>query len=302
METSWRWSGQILRGDLLSREPAYAYPQWMREIAPAETWERWWGGRGVFFRAPLYGYLLAGGRAIVGDGFWGIALCQLALALAGVWLTFLLAERFFGTWAALAAGLGSALFGPSLLYEAFLLRDPLTATCSLAMLWALVRAPETGLPGWFLAGLSFAVSLLAREATLAFAPFVVLWALQRLGARRGAGALGALLAGAVLALAPLVARNVAVGVSPWALSSRGVEEIVIGHAAGGSVAALSIPPATGAILAQSDARLAPAIRLTLASYDGRWGDLAAHEVARLRAIVSRHEGADNASYAYFAQR
>jgi 4-amino-4-deoxy-L-arabinose transferase-like glycosyltransferase len=302
METSWRWSGHILAGDLLSREPTYAYTYWMRTIAPVETWERWWGGRGVFFRAPLYAYALAGFRLATGDGYWGVALCQLALGVAGVGLVFLLAERFFGPLAAMAAGLGSALYGPSLLYEAFLLRDALTATAALSMLWTLVRAPDGGVHRWLLAGLCFALNALARETTVAFAPFVVLWAVQRLGARAAARALGGFAVGAALGLASLAARNVAIGVVPWALSSRGVEELVLGHASGGSLGGLGIPPATRSILEQSDARLLPAVRLTLASYGGDWRALAAHELARLGSVASRFEAGDNVNWYYFEAR
>jgi 4-amino-4-deoxy-L-arabinose transferase-like glycosyltransferase len=302
METSWRWSGRILEGDVLSREPTHPYPSWMAEIAPVERWARWWGGRHVFFRAPLYAYLLAGMRLVAGDGFWGIALCQMALALGGVALAFVLAERVFGTPAALVAGLGSALYGPSLLHEPLLLRDPLAVTCTLAMLWALLRAPDGGPRRWFLAGLAFAACTLARETTGAFAPFVVLWAVQRLRARAAALALGGFLGGALLGLSPLALRNVAVGVTPWALSSRGVEEFVIGHAAGPGPAGLGIPPATGRILLEADGRLLPAMRLTLASYAGDWRTLARRERDRLRAIVSRYEPADNVSWTYFATR
>ena len=105
MAAHYRWSGRILQGDILSRDTARPYTAWMQEIASQETWERWWGGKAVLHKAPLYPYVLAGIRLLAGDGFWAIGLCQLALGLVNVWLTFLLANRFFGRTAATVAGI-----------------------------------------------------------------------------------------------------------------------------------------------------------------------------------------------------
>src|SRR5689334_21272040 len=70
MSLAYEWSGHILRGDLLGREPVHQYTTWMREIAPPATWDRWWGGAQVFHQAPLYAYALAAFRFVAGDHFW----------------------------------------------------------------------------------------------------------------------------------------------------------------------------------------------------------------------------------------
>jgi hypothetical protein len=59
MADHWQWAGRIVAGDWLSRDVPAPYPSWRRAIAPPETWERW-HGRGVFYKAPLYPYVLAG--------------------------------------------------------------------------------------------------------------------------------------------------------------------------------------------------------------------------------------------------
>src|SRR5262245_28921388 len=143
METAWRWSGRILGGDLLGRDTVHQYTEWMQSIAPLETWERWWGGRGVFHQAPLYAYVLAAMRLVAGDGVLAIALCQLAFGLANVALVFVLAGRVFGGRAAVLAGLGAALYGPLVFHEPFLLRDTVAVTCSLVLLTALLRAARS---------------------------------------------------------------------------------------------------------------------------------------------------------------
>src|SRR5437870_12022184 len=84
MSLAYEWSGHIVRGDLLGREPVHQYTTWMREIAPPETWDRWWGGAHIFHQAPLYAYTLAAFRLLAGDRFLPIALCQALLGLANV--------------------------------------------------------------------------------------------------------------------------------------------------------------------------------------------------------------------------
>src|SRR5437870_2438079 len=82
------------------------------------------------------------GRLLAGDGFWEIGLCQLALGLVNVWLTFLLADRFFDRTAATLAGVGAAFYGLFLLHETLLLRDCLGVTTSLLLLWGLSRCDD----------------------------------------------------------------------------------------------------------------------------------------------------------------
>jgi hypothetical protein len=100
----------------------------------------------------------------------------------------------------------------------------------------------------------------------------------------------------------LVARNVAVGASPLALSAIGVEGIVYGHAVDTAPAGLNVPAATTRILQASDGRLVETIRGTLATYDGDWMLLLRNEAARAAAIFSTLEGSDNVNWYYFAER
>jgi len=298
MATVYRWSGRIVSGDILGRDTVHQYTDWMASIAPPEVWERWWGGKGVFHQAPLYAYAVAGMRFVVGDGFWPIALCQMGLGLLNVALVFLLAARFFDRTVATAAALGAALYGPFLLHEPLLLRDTLAVSTSLLLLWGLSRCDEARPGPWLVAGFLFALAVLAREATLLFAPFVAV------RFRHGAWprVLAAFAAGAVLGFAPLVARNVVVGVAPWALSTRAIEGFIYGHAAGGSPVGVQLPPATRSILEAADGRLGTAIRLTLATYHGDAWALGRRELAKLAAIFSRYEGMDNVNWYYFADR
>ena len=302
MSLAYEWSGHILRGDLLGREPVHQYTMWMREIAPLETWERWWGGAHIFHQAPLYAYTLAAFRLLAGDQFWPIALCQALLGLANVMLVFLLAERLFGDAAAAVAALGAALYGPLQLHELFVLRDTLGVTVSLLMLWALARCDDVEPRRWLLAGLLLAVAILCREATLLFAPLVALWMLRRFHADGRALGCAALwfLAGLSLGFAPLVGRNIAVGAPPFSLSTRGIETFIHGNAPGSAGFGWRLPPATRSILEQANGHLSTAVRLTLASYHGDWLQFLTLQTLKLRAMFASYEATDNINWYYFA--
>jgi len=304
MTASWTWSGRILAGDVLGRDTPHQYTSWMRELAPLETWERWWGGRTVFHQAPLYAYALAAMRLVAGDGFWGIGLCQAVLGVANVALVYLLAARLFGGAVPAVAALGAALYGPFLLHETLVLRDTLGVTVSLLLLWWLAGCDDARALPWLVAGWLFALALLAREATLVFGPFVALWIARRFGRHPRALATVALafVAGVSVGLAPLVARNVVVGAPPLSLSTRGIEAFVYGNAADSAVIGLTLPAASRSILEQADGRLGTAIRLTLATYQGDWLRLVGNELFKLRAIFARYEPMDNVNWYYFADR
>jgi 4-amino-4-deoxy-L-arabinose transferase-like glycosyltransferase len=304
MQAYWEWSGRILHGDLLGREAFHPFTSWMRQIAPLETWHRWWGGPQVFYKAPLYPYILAAVRLVAGDSFWGVGLFQLGLGLANVALVFLLAEALFGTAVAIVAGLGAGLYGPALLHETVVLRDVLGVTVSLLLLWWLARCAQRGPRAWLVAGVLFAVALLAREVTALFAPCVLLWIVQREWPRwRAIGVTAAAFAaGVAIGLLPLVARNVTVEAPPLALSALGTEAIVYGHAAGAAAVGFQLPASSQAILRESDGHILDAIRLTVASYGGDWWALVRLEATRAAAIFAAYEPADNVNWYYFADR
>ena len=242
-----RWARNIAAGDWLSDRPLHPLHSWHREIAathlaahpdqaralardpaaatdPAQAlWNRWLGGK-TFHQEPLYAYLIAFTYAVAGPDVRWVFLWQMALGVGSTVLVVHLTRRWFGDLAAAVAGLLQVLFAPFLVYDFVLLRTTATTFAALGLVvlleWALPRPSRRA---WLGLGVAFGAALLLQTIfALLLAGAVMLLALRSPGpgaARAGRGA--ALAAGVLVALAPAIARNVAVGVSPLALSSVG---------------------------------------------------------------------------------
>lgn len=301
MEVSLRWADGIRAGDLLCRDTVHPFYAFHESVAPRETWERWWGGARVFQQAPLYPYVLAGVRALGGEGFWAMAIGQLFLGLASVALVRLVAARVFGEPVATLAGLGMATYGPLVFHEAVWVRDTLAVTTSLLALWALGRAPEGGRVRWLAAGLAVAVALLARETALLFVPLAGLWAWLRLAPGRRAAPVAALGLGLALGMLPLAARNLAVGAPVLSFTNRGLESFVQGHAADSSPSEPRLPDSAREILLAADGSLLGTMRRTLATHASPWAFFA-FEGQKALATLAGYEPADNVNWYYFAAR
>ena len=65
MDTFLKVARQILSGDLLVREPYRPYHYWHMEVAPADTWNRWYSPH-AFYQSPGY-YYFASSRTRMGD-------------------------------------------------------------------------------------------------------------------------------------------------------------------------------------------------------------------------------------------
>jgi tetratricopeptide (TPR) repeat protein len=160
----------------------------------------------VFFRAPLYYYLLGWWYAVVGASVKAAQAAQVvmsALTLPGIYLT---TRRLFGP-AAAAAALSLAAFYAMFAY--FAVGELVTVTLTLFLnafgLWLLlVAADRRRLREWLLAGLIFGLSAITRPDVLVFVLLVPLWILR---GKHGPRAVAAFALGCVIPLLPVAAHN-----------------------------------------------------------------------------------------------
>jgi 4-amino-4-deoxy-L-arabinose transferase-like glycosyltransferase len=292
------WARDIARGDWLSDRPLHPSHSWYRDLAKAHfaahpeaarelahepaaaadparaLWDRWLGGR-AFHQEPLYPYLIAATYVAAGPDPRWVFVWQMALGVATAVLVTVLARRWFGDLAAALAGALVVLLAPPVMYDVLLLRTTATTFAALALValleWALA-SPARG--RWLVVGIAFGLALLLQTifAVLLAGAFllVALRSPGPLGARAGRAA--ALALGTALALAPAVARNVAVGVPPLALSSVGPLVFLASNTAEFAPEdGFAFNEAAVRILSASDGDGAAMVRGALATHDGVGG-------------------------------
>lgn len=302
LHATWRWAVSILDGDLLGRETYHPYFDWMRAIAPLETWYRWWGGRETFQQAPLYPYWVAALLALSGRSLTFVLFGQLVVGALTPWVVFALAQGVFGDRRiSLLAGALVALYGPLVFFQGTLLRDwlpPLVQPLVLAM--ALGAAARARGRAWVGTGALGGLAVLVKESALLLFPVLLLWLglIRREGPTRVLRAAGLLGLGAAASLAPLVLRNVAVGAPPLALSNRFAETFVQANAADSLPLVMNVPPSLARILEESGGAAGGVIRATLATHRERWWGFLEHQLMKLRALVDPLEIPNNLDFYY----
>jgi 4-amino-4-deoxy-L-arabinose transferase-like glycosyltransferase len=171
----------------------------------------------AFKRTPLYPLFIAGVVAALSEDLQAVGFVQHLLGLVSAVLTYLLGRALFGRAAGLAAGLLVGLLGPLIIYEHYVLAEPLFIPLLLGFGLALVRAVQRGgsqpaaRPDYrwlLLAGLLLGLAGLTRpvgQAVLLGLP-VALW----VALRRARTALGATLVVAIgfgVVTLPWMVRN-----------------------------------------------------------------------------------------------
>jgi len=204
-------------------------PYFARPVLDAETY--YWAARAlaagegwaerVYWQPPGYPYFLAAVLRVAGPGFLAPRLVQAVLGALTAALTCALGARVFGRAVGLGAGLVVALYGLLIYYDAELLAPSLAISLQMATLWSAARAPdERGGRGWLLTG------LLGGLTAVVNAPALVLLPVLGIAARRR---IGWVLLGAILAIAPVTARNWIQGRELVLISSNGGINLYLGN-------------------------------------------------------------------------
>jgi len=326
------WGRAIAAGDLLSARVEPPVHDWHRTLAdqyfraaPADAaamaseaarlgiepaavlWRRWVGG-GRFYQEPLYPYLIGAVYAVAGPDPRAVIALQMALGVVSTVFVLLLARRSFGHRAGAAAALLACLGGPWVYPEGVLVRTSLLAFAGLGLALLAdraLRAPpadgdEIGRPGarWLVLGLAFGVALLLQTTFLILALGVAIVTIVR-ERSRAAGALGAFALGIVLGIAPLVARNVAVGVPAFGFASAAPVNVIVGNAYEPGVDATTFRGIhLTEIMAGSRGALVPAVARTLGTYPSPV-EFVASVARKAAALAHWYEAPDNTNFYYF---
>src|SRR5688572_23819678 len=129
-------------------------------------------------RTPGYPLFLAAAIWWVGEDFHSIALVQHALGVITAVLAYLIGQRLFSPLAGLVAGILVGLSGPLIVYEHYLMSEPLFTVFISAAIWLCVWGlQERSTRMLALAGVSVGLAYLARPVGGALLPILALAAL-----------------------------------------------------------------------------------------------------------------------------
>ncbi len=321
------WARLIADGDWLTDRSLHPDHIWYRRIAeayfqaypdrraawerapdgtvrdPAEAlWDHWYDGK-CFHQEPLYPYLIAATYRVFGPDVRWVFAWQMALGVCTHLLIYLIARRYFGELAAVVAVTLAVFCGPLLFFDLVLLRTTPTVFAALALVYltGTVLARDRW-PWWLLLGLCGGTTLLLQSSFVLFGCAVLgalVWRRRRqpiLLARH----VGALVLGAVLALAPAIARNVAVGVRSLALSSVAPIVFVAGNLADSDpMYGFQVNAARAArIMAATDGRFGATVRTTLRTHTSGLSYVR-QLLGKLYAAGHWYEQPNNANFYYY---
>jgi hypothetical protein len=324
-----RWAKAIVGGDRLGRQIMHPFMEW--QIAPAAAhfrahpeqiaeyqragvprgdtnalyralWDRWTHGK-EYYQEPLYVYLVALTYGLVGPAVGAVFAWQMMLGIGTNLMVYALARRHFGDVAAAVSGLLILLYSPLFIYELSLLRTTLTAFLAAVVVtslgWSLASESWRR---WWITGAAVGIAITCQSTFIVFLAgcLGLLWVRFR-GSTGVMLRLGAVtLCGAALAVSPIVARNIVVGVPPFSWAGAGVWTFVRFNTP-------SADPRMGPvlpdfpdhirILGESDAKAVPAVLATLREHTPT--SLARLLLLKFQAIWRWYEEGDNVSFYYY---
>lgn len=203
------------------------HDRWAKSIAAGDII-----GEGVFFRAPLYPYLLGFSYWLFGPTADTPRLFQHVLGSGIILLVYILARSLFGRRSAIVASLLGAFYTVMICFEGRLLFDlPLTF---LVLLWLTHATLYTDKPAWTpyaFSGFLFGLVCIMRPTFLALAPFLFGFVVRtQLTGRHGILRSAIVLVAAFLIpVAAVTVRNVMAGGDFVLIASQGGINFYIGN-------------------------------------------------------------------------
>ncbi len=286
-----RWHGEVAAEAhrLLAVSEPYD-DAWARRI-----WNEWLGDRS-FYQDPLFAYALAAVYAAGGGPDVALALLG-ALGVVIVGLVAFIAGELWGSAVGLLGGVLAALYAPMVFYDGMLVRSTLQAFALAGAVAAAVYAPRSTRASrwWVVCGAFAGLGILAHATSGLFVAALGAW----LAASAPRRTVAAYAVGLALALVPLVARNIAVGLPPFETSSARAVNVITALAEDAEPrAGFHISAHTGRILAATGGRFLPTVRATFATHPGV-GSVVTQIGRKFLAFWEAREATDNASFDYF---
>jgi tetratricopeptide (TPR) repeat protein len=204
------WGKEILKGDWLSLK------------------------EGLFYKAPLYPYLLAILYKVFNYNLFLIRIVQVVIAMAGYVVLYKLCMVYFNKTVARIALILAAFYGTFIFFEGELEIVTLVISLNLFLLFSLtLNLFHLRHLYSFLAGIMLGLSALARPTILFFIPFVLIWFFlafrEKEGIRKTFFCAASFFIGIILLITPITIRNYMVGDEFVLISANGGINFYIGN-------------------------------------------------------------------------
>jgi len=296
-----QWSQRIAGGDVLGRESYQPVVEWQLGLAPLRHWQQWYGHPLIFYKAPFYAYLVALLYRLFGEPMLPLAILQIGVAAVSAVLLVRIGAELVGPGAGWLGAILFALYGPAIHYDVLMLRGPWIVLVSLLATWQLIglQSKPSPLRAGVL-GLTLGVALVVNEGFSLLPPLaLVLLACWVRRIKRVALLSGCVLVGMVIALSPVIVRNVLVGAPPLALAVTGSCVFAVFNASDSSPYFFYLPASLPRLLEASGGKLVPTLQACLASFSGpaSWFLFYLRKAA---GTVIPYENPDNVNYYYAA--
>jgi len=198
---------------------SYYYDQWAQRVVAGKGY-----GPMPFYMAPLYPYVLAGIYKVFGHDVGIVYVLQMGIGLFNTYLVYVLARRFFGHGAGVAAMVVMNLYGPLVYLESKVLTETLAICLNLLGIVTFLGAIESGRARSFLiSGVVLGLSIVCRPNALLTVVLFMIWVVVRCWRweRFWWRSFVPLVLGVVLMIAPVTVRNYVVGKDLVVLTSNG---------------------------------------------------------------------------------
>ncbi|MEZ4885396.1 MAG: glycosyltransferase family 39 protein [Chitinophagales bacterium] len=328
MHYYYEWAENIEAGDILTNRPFYPYNFWQQQLAnyafnhyPKEArkligkvpvkldeearnrllWEKWVGGK-VFYADPFYPYWLAFNFKVFGSDVRWIFVWQLLLGVCCNVLIYFIAARYFVERVGIVAAAMAILCGPLMYNDMILIRASWMTFTGLLLVYLLDKLLlQKKWKWWLLYGVLIGVCMLLKSVYSLWLLYVLaLVVLTYWRTPKEVVKLGLLLImGMYIGRAPLIARNLAVGLPASASSGYGAINFIITNHEGykAKTNGVNIDKSVG-LMMESKLNMTAAIVKTLQTYDSPLGYFSMLW-QKFGTVWNGYEAADNANFYYY---
>ncbi len=228
--------------------------RWAQSILAGGFW-----GSEVFFRAPLYPYLLALFHVVSGGDLFYVRLLQHGLGVVAVWGLYRLGRATISEPAGKIAGILAACYAPLIYFEDELLLDFLLVGFTVLLFYGLLQCSRLRQTRWlWVTGLTIGLFAITRPTILVCVPIFVWWVWKEAPVESAtAGRLRRvtlILAGILIPILPVTVRNAVVGNDFVLISSQGGINFFIGNNAEADGLSAAMPEPWGHTWQLADVR------------------------------------------------